>query len=141
MKKSLFILLVMAAMVVTISCEGPVGPAGPEGTQGPAGPQGETGENASITTFEGVLSVDMYENFGEGTGWGIYIPVDPNKDFAITVLVGRYEDEGEFYFWYEPNWLVFVADNEGFFIAILYIPGETFFVETGQRYLITITGL
>jgi len=119
MRKIPLFLLIMAVMV--IGCDNP------------------SSDDNKTRTFEGVLSLDMMMEFDEGTGWVIETPVDPNKDITITVMVGKYV-QGSGYFWYEPSWSFITPENENPGVIIYYIPGVSVKVETGQRYLITITG-
>jgi hypothetical protein len=67
------LLMVLAAGLILISCEGPTGPEGPpggQGEQGPAGPQGPTGEvgNANVKTYEfTVFATDWGSNLHYGS--------------------------------------------------------------------------
>jgi hypothetical protein len=73
-KVNVCLLMVLAAGLILISCEGPTGPEGPQGIQGeqgPAGPQGLTGEvgNANVITYEfTVFTSDWGNNLHYGSG-------------------------------------------------------------------------
>ena len=73
-KVNVCLLMVLAAGLILISCEGPTGPEGPQGIQGeqgPAGPQGLTGEvgNANVKTYEFTVATDDWgSNLHYGSG-------------------------------------------------------------------------